>query len=168
MSAPLSRKNLPENPTPDDILNAFLDYLTATGTEPYDHQEEAILELFACNNVILNTPTGSGKSLVALQFKSLCQGRRSYYTVPIKALANEKLLSLCHVLGPEKEPCRLKLASSAKTVGDQRFAFGTDDKEQFRIYMRMMENFSGCRVLAYCLMCNHFHILLEVPPRFYG
>jgi len=43
MSAPLSRKNLPENPTPDDILNAFLDYLTATKTEPYDHQEEAIL-----------------------------------------------------------------------------------------------------------------------------
>jgi superfamily II RNA helicase len=74
MSAPLSRKNLPENPTPDDILNAFLDYLTATNTEPYDHKEEAILELFAGNNVILNTPTGSGKSLVALalQFKSLC------------------------------------------------------------------------------------------------
>ncbi len=47
MSTPLSRKNLPENPTPDDILNAFLDYLTATDTEPYDHQEEAILELFA-------------------------------------------------------------------------------------------------------------------------
>ena len=102
MSAPLSRKNLPENPSPDDILNAFLEYLTATNTEPYDHQEEAILELFAGNNVILNTPTGSGKSLVALalQFKSLCQGRRSYYTVPIKALANEKFLSLCHVLGP--------------------------------------------------------------------
>ncbi len=101
MSAPLSRKDLPENSTPDDILNAFLDYLTATNTEPYDHQEEAILELFAGNNVILNTPTGSGKSLVALalQFKSLCQGRRSYYTVPIKALANEKFL--CHVLGPE-------------------------------------------------------------------
>jgi len=52
---------------------------------------------------ILNTPTGSGKSLVALalQFKSLCQGRRSYYTGPIKALTNEKFLSLCHVLGPE-------------------------------------------------------------------
>ena len=47
MSAPLSRKNLPENPTADDILNAFLDYLTVTGTEPYDHQEEAILKLFA-------------------------------------------------------------------------------------------------------------------------
>jgi REP element-mobilizing transposase RayT len=50
-------------------------------------------------------------------------------------------------------------------VVDRRFAFGSDDKEQFRIYMRMMENFSGCRVLAYCIMCNHFHLLLEVPPR---
>ncbi len=50
-------------------------------------------------------------------------------------------------------------------VVDRRFAFGPDDKEQFRIYMRMMESFSGCRVLAYCVMCNHFHLLLEVPPR---
>ncbi|MEO5914695.1 MAG: DUF3516 domain-containing protein [Luteolibacter sp.] len=103
MSAPLNPKNLPQNPTADDILNAFLDYLLNTATEPYDHQEEAILELFQDKNVILNTPTGSGKSLVAqaMQFKSLCQGRRSYYTVPIKALANEKFLSLCHVFGPE-------------------------------------------------------------------
>jgi putative transposase len=50
-------------------------------------------------------------------------------------------------------------------VVDRRFAFAADDKEQFRIYMRMMENFSGCRVLAYCVMCNHFHLLLEVPPK---
>jgi REP element-mobilizing transposase RayT len=50
-------------------------------------------------------------------------------------------------------------------VVDKRFAFGPEDKEQFRMYMRMMENFSGCRVLAYCVMCNHFHLLLEVTPR---
>jgi REP element-mobilizing transposase RayT len=50
-------------------------------------------------------------------------------------------------------------------IVDRRFAFGVEDKEQFRTYMRMMENFSGCRVLSYCLMCNHFHILLEVPPK---
>ncbi len=103
MSAPLSTASLPGNPSADDILNTFLDFLAGTGTEPYDHQEEAILELFQEKNVILDTPTGSGKSLVALamQFKSLCQGRRSYYTVPIKALANEKFLSLCRVFGPE-------------------------------------------------------------------
>jgi REP element-mobilizing transposase RayT len=50
-------------------------------------------------------------------------------------------------------------------VVDKRFAFEAGDKEQFRIYMRMMENFSGCRVLAYCVMSNHFHLLLEVTPR---
>ena len=88
----------------DEILSAFLDYLIESNIEPYDHQEQAILELYAGNNVILNTPTGSGKSMVALalQFKAICQNRRSYYTVPIKALANEKFLSLCHIFGPDK------------------------------------------------------------------
>jgi len=88
--------------TNDDVLNHFLDYLIASDIELYDHQEEAILELFAGNNVILNTPTGSGKSLVALasHYQSLCAGKTSYYTVPIKALANEKFLSLCRTFGP--------------------------------------------------------------------
>jgi len=49
-------------------------------------------------------------------------------------------------------------------VVERRLAFGPEEKEQFRMYMRMYEDFSGCRVLAYCLMCNHVHILLEVPP----
>ena len=49
-------------------------------------------------------------------------------------------------------------------VVDRRLAFGPKEKEQFRTYLRMYENFSGCRVLAYCLMGNHVHILLEVPP----
>ncbi len=98
---------LPEPGSPslsnDEILDAFLGHLVEDGVEPYDHQEEAILELFAGNNVILNTPTGSGKSLVAqaLQYRSICLGRRSFYTVPVKALANEKFLSLCQVFGPE-------------------------------------------------------------------
>ena len=87
----------------DEILDAFLNYLIEEGIEPYEHQEEAILELFAGKNLILNTPTGSGKSLVALalQFRAICQGRRSYYTVPVKALANEKFLSLCQIFGAE-------------------------------------------------------------------
>mgnify|MGYP003905886973 FL=1 len=87
----------------DDILNCFLEFLIESEIDLYDHQEEAILELFAGNNVILNTPTGSGKSLVALalHYKSWCEGRVSYYTVPIKALANEKFLSLCGTFGPE-------------------------------------------------------------------
>ena len=85
------------------VLDTFLEYLIESGIEPYDHQEEAILELFEGKNVILNTPTGSGKSLVALalHFLAICQNRRSYYTFPIKALANEKFLSLCETFGPE-------------------------------------------------------------------
>ena len=49
-------------------------------------------------------------------------------------------------------------------VVERRFAFGECEREQFRIIMRMMENFSGCRVLSYCVMSNHVHLLLEVPP----
>ncbi len=49
-------------------------------------------------------------------------------------------------------------------VVDRRFVFGDTEREHFRMFMRMQENFSGCRVLAYCIMSNHFHILLEVPP----
>jgi REP element-mobilizing transposase RayT len=49
-------------------------------------------------------------------------------------------------------------------VVDRRFAFERDEKEKFRMFMRMYENFTGCRVVSYCLMSNHFHLLLEVPP----
>ena len=89
--------------SPENALENFLTYLTDSGIEPYDHQENAILELYEGKNVILNTPTGSGKSLVAtaLHYKGLCTNRTSYYTVPIKALANEKFLSLCQTFGPE-------------------------------------------------------------------
>ena len=94
---------LPGSPDPDAVLDAFLQAMAARGLTLYPEQEEAILELFAGRNVILNTPTGSGKSLVAaaLHFKALCAGRRSVYTCPIKALVNEKFLSLCRDFGPE-------------------------------------------------------------------
>jgi REP element-mobilizing transposase RayT len=49
-------------------------------------------------------------------------------------------------------------------VVDRRFAFGEEERERFRGFLRMQENFSGCRVLSYCVMSNHFHLLLEVPP----
>jgi superfamily II RNA helicase len=90
-------------PDPDTVLDAFLKAMAARGIALYPEQEEAILELFAGRNVILNTPTGSGKSLVAaaLHFKALCAGQRSVYTCPIKALVNEKFLSLCRDFGPD-------------------------------------------------------------------
>ena len=94
---------LPGSPDPDTVLDAFLGAMTAKGLTLYPEQEEAILELFAGRNVVLNTPTGSGKSLVAagLHYKALCAGQRSVYTCPIKALVNEKFLSLCRDFGPE-------------------------------------------------------------------
>lgn len=87
----------------DELLAGFLDYVAEKNLELYPAQEEAILELFDDRNVILNTPTGSGKSLVALalHFRSLAKGRRSVYTCPIKALVNEKFLSLCRDFGPD-------------------------------------------------------------------
>jgi superfamily II RNA helicase len=94
---------LPGNPDTDTVLDRFLTALANRGLSLYPEQEEAILELLAGNNVILNTPTGSGKSLVAtaFHFKALCAGQRSVYTCPIKALVNEKFLSMCRDFGPE-------------------------------------------------------------------
>lgn len=90
--------------TPDTLLEDFLEYVSERGLELYPAQEEAILELFAGYHVILNTPTGSGKSLVAaaLHFLSAATGRRSVYTCPIKALVSEKFLSLCQEFGPDQ------------------------------------------------------------------
>ncbi len=94
---------LPGNPGADAVLDRFLAVMKERGVELYAEQEEAILELFGGKNVVLNTPTGSGKSLVAaaFHFKALCAGERSVYTCPIKALVNEKFLSLCRDFGPE-------------------------------------------------------------------
>jgi superfamily II RNA helicase len=103
MAAPLFDM-LPDGDAGSDaLLGRFLEYVASLGLELYPAQEEAILELFEGRNVILNTPTGSGKSLVAsaLHFDALARGRRSVYTCPIKALVNEKWRALCRELGPE-------------------------------------------------------------------
>jgi superfamily II RNA helicase len=92
-----------ERVSSDELLGRFLEYIEAKKLQLYPKQEEAILELFEDRNVILNTPTGSGKSLVAsaLHFKSLAEGKRSVYTCPIKALVNEKWMALCREFGPD-------------------------------------------------------------------
>ncbi|WP_418399540.1 DEAD/DEAH box helicase [Bifidobacterium angulatum] len=92
------------NLTADDIYERFFDWaIDVKGIEPWPHQEEAIMDILAGDHVILNTPTGSGKSLVALgmHFAALCTGRRSYYTAPIKALVSEKFFDLIEVFGRE-------------------------------------------------------------------
>jgi superfamily II RNA helicase len=88
----------------EQILDRFLDYIASKNLELYPAQEEAILALLDGKNVILNTPTGSGKSLVALalHFQALALGRRSFYTCPIKALVNEKFRDLCADFGPDQ------------------------------------------------------------------
>src|SRR5436190_3392809 len=92
-----------ETPANDLLLGQFLEYVASKKLRLYPAQESAILEVFEEKNVILNTPTGSGKSLVAaaLHFKALAQGKRSIYTFPIKALVNEKWLDLCREFGPD-------------------------------------------------------------------
>src|SRR6476661_2627797 len=82
----------PRTDDADIVLDAFLDWAKERGLELYSAQEEAILELLADRHVILNTPTGSGKSLVAtaMLFRALAGGGRAFYTFPIKALVSEK------------------------------------------------------------------------------
>ncbi|MCU1277178.1 MAG: box helicase [bacterium] len=89
--------------TADDVLSRFVAHVGAAGLSLYPAQEEAILELCSGKHVILNTPTGSGKSLVAtaLHFKAIAEGKSSFYTCPIKALVNEKFFALCEEFGPE-------------------------------------------------------------------
>ena len=87
----------------EDVLEQFMEWAESRGTTLYPAQEEAILELLDGKNVILNTPTGSGKSMVALalHFDSIVHGRKSVYTCPIKALVNEKWMALCKEFGAE-------------------------------------------------------------------
>jgi superfamily II RNA helicase len=93
-----------ENFSNDLLLERFLDYTAGRRLQLYPAQESAVLELFEEKNVILNTPTGSGKSLVAtaLHFQAIAKGKRSIYTCPIKALVNEKFMALCREFGPDR------------------------------------------------------------------
>ncbi len=87
----------------DTILDRFTRWCSDAGFSLYPAQEEALLELMTNRHVVLSTPTGSGKSLVALglHFKALCEGKRSFYTAPIKALTSEKFFTLCDEFGAD-------------------------------------------------------------------
>jgi superfamily II RNA helicase len=132
-------KRLPPVPfTSNEIIfEVFLDEIASKNLELYPAQEEAIFALFENKNVILNTPTGSGKSLVAaaLHLKSFAWGRRSIYTCPIKALVNEKFISLCKDFGPQNvgmvtgdfsvNPNAPVLCCTAEILSNMALRFGT-------------------------------------------
>ena len=94
----------PEAPlSTDEALERYLDWCADRGMELWDHQEEALLDLAAGDHVILGTPTGSGKSMVALGlcYLAICQHKRAYYTAPIKALVSEKFFDLVDAFGKD-------------------------------------------------------------------
>lgn len=85
----------------DAAYDRIIEYADGRGLELYPHQEEAILSLLAGDNVVLATPTGSGKSLVAMAaaMAALADDRVTFYTAPIKALVSEKFFDLVEVFG---------------------------------------------------------------------
>jgi superfamily II RNA helicase len=94
---------LPDGAEPDELFDAFAGWAAEQGLELYEHQEEALIEIVSGANVILSTPTGSGKSLVAAgaHFAALARDEPTFYTAPIKALVSEKFFALCDIFGPE-------------------------------------------------------------------
>src|SRR3984957_15990177 len=92
---------LPRHVSADTLYDAFVEWAAEHGLALYPHQEEAAIEIFDERNVVLATPTGSGKSLVAVaaHFAALAAGQRTYYTAPIKALVSEKFFDLCRIFG---------------------------------------------------------------------
>ena len=88
---------------PDSLYLAFVEWAESTGISLYPAQDEAVIEIVSGKNLILSTPTGTGKSLVAIgaHFAALADGRRTFYTAPIKALVSEKFFALVDVFGAE-------------------------------------------------------------------
>jgi superfamily II RNA helicase len=97
-------ERLPASPDPDSLFEAFAEWAADRGLSLYPAQEEALIEVVSGSNVILATPTGSGKSLVAVgaHFAALAEKKRSFYTAPIKALVSEKFFDLCEMFGADQ------------------------------------------------------------------
>ena len=123
---------------PEAVYDTFADWVSSTGLSLYPHQSEALVELVTGSNVILGTPTGSGKSLVAAgaHFAALAAGRRSWYTAPIKALVSEKFFALCEQFGPERvgmltgdasvNPDAPIIAATAEVLANHALRHGAD------------------------------------------
>jgi superfamily II RNA helicase len=129
---------LPADPDPDALFEAFSSWTHARGIELYPAQEEALIEVVSGANVILSTPTGSGKSLVAVgaHFTAMAHGKRSYYTAPIKALVSEKFFSLIEIFGADNvgmmtgdssvNPDAPIICCTAEILANMALRFGAD------------------------------------------
>ncbi|MFP5417131.1 MAG: DEAD/DEAH box helicase [Actinomycetes bacterium] len=86
---------------PDALYTRFTDWVHSQGIVLYPHQDEALVDVLAGANVIVTTPTGSGKSLIATgaHLAAWASGGRTYYTAPIKALVSEKFFALVDTFG---------------------------------------------------------------------
>ncbi|MDT0347087.1 DEAD/DEAH box helicase [Streptomyces litchfieldiae] len=94
---------MPTDSDPDALFDAFVSWAGERGISLYPAQEEALIEVVSGTNVVLSTPTGSGKSLVAAgaHFAALARDEVTFYTAPIKALVSEKFFDLCKLFGTE-------------------------------------------------------------------
>ena len=103
MAEPGLVDRIPATYDPDAVYGAFVDWATERGLALYPAQDEALIEIVSGANLILSTPTGTGKSLVAVgaHFAALAQGKRTFYTAPIKALVSEKFFALVDIFGAE-------------------------------------------------------------------
>jgi superfamily II RNA helicase len=95
---------IPATPDPDDLFEAISEWAADAGLQLYPAQQEALIEIVSGSNVIVATPTGSGKSLIAVgaHLGALADGRRSFYSAPTKALVSEKFFALCDIFGAER------------------------------------------------------------------
>ena len=137
-AAPPLLAAIPAAPDQDSIYEAFDRWATATYGSLYPAQTEALIEIASGANVVVSTPTGSGKSLIALgaHFAALASGRRSYYTAPIKALVSEKFFALVDLFGAANvgmmtgdatvNPTAPIICATAEILANQALRSGTD------------------------------------------
>jgi len=99
----MPRLEVPSVADADALYGAFIDWAADQGIELYPHQDQAVIEILTGAHAIVTTPTGSGKTLIAVaaHFASLASGGRSWYTAPIKALVSEKFFAYCEIFGTE-------------------------------------------------------------------
>ena len=129
---------VPAAPDPDSLFDSFAEWAGEEGLDLYPAQTEALIELVSGNNVVLATPTGSGKSLVATGalYAALAQGRRGVWTAPIKALVSEKFFALCATFGAQNvgmltgdaavNPGAPIITATAEVIANQALREGPD------------------------------------------